>query len=1300
MRLQKILWIGVLIFLEWSTGSVVYSSDASSDTITVLQDSFNSNSIDDDKWVLANPDHNFSTIENNALHLRSSNKNSGWIYSQERFSLRNKIIQIQVLQANDDGALGISPTAQTSNSSGFYEEANWYRFYNYRSNEDEPYKLYVQWRKNRNVGGLDVAQDENFNNPFALRIRTEDGKIYFEYSFDQQIWIIAYSETFALPGYSLDDSYHIELSGNDTPTDGEWILDNFSIHSYSFSVDTRPPVISQIEVSPSNTNTTITWKTDEPATSQILYGSNNSYGSTTPLDSELKTLHEITLNSLTAATTYHYQVVSVDDVGNIQNSNDRQFMTSGDLVDEMSDDFSSSSLDLTKWQVGKNAGNVSDIEDGALRLRSTRKSSGWIYTKNQFSLSDKTIQVKVIQPNKDGALGISPTVTENASTGFYREKNWYRFYNYRDSQSGPYKLFVQWSKDGNVDGFDVAEGEAFISDFFLRIRYDADVIYFEYSFDNTTWITAYDEVFSLPGYGTDDFYHFELCAYNTSQNGEWLVDDFSITTEDVSVPGDTTPPVISQIIVDNINTTSAEIHWQTDEPATTEIEYGTNTNYGSPLSSDNLFTNHHFSLSGLVHNTRYHFRIKNTDVVGNEAVSNDFTFTTEEISTPVDTTGPVISQVVVDDINNTSAMIHWQTDESAIAEIEYGIDTNYDSTLSSNDFITNHSFLLSGLAQNTQYHFQVKSRDSFNNETISNNFTFTTLASTSSFFTDDFNDNELDEDKWNLGSNGGNISQVTGDALELASERGETGWVISQDSFVARNTTVAVKIVQPNEDGNMGITPTYTPSSMNGIYSEATWYRYYVYRSGSKGNYRLYVQWRKNGTVDGLDVTGSLALSGVFHMRLRMDESQINFEISLDGDKWLTTYSEVFSLTGYSLDDAYHYELAAYHTDRRGDLIIDIFSISEGADPSDVPAVQNRIMLVGNSITEGVGSTDGFGFRQQLHEKFSDANIDFAFVGSEGEESYKGFFSAGQKIDAFYPSDFDHGDGTGIFDIANAMLIYQPNIVMLHLGTNDLTRETFIGPYSDDDGETLNGSTSGQLAQLLKYLLQWHDGTHGDFLQQIYASQIIPREDRTQEVDEFNSEIDAIVNDFTNGDATGNTEPVYLVDHFTPFISNGDLFSGNSNDIMSDALHPNDAGYNIMANTYFETFIQIFGISQSLLAAKTSSAEEQLTPPGPIPHKFALSQNYPNPFASGNFHSDIGTTIRYQLPTTSIVKLEIYDILGRRVRGLVDEQISSGFHRVRWDGQNEAGIQVSSGAYFYVLRAKGFFKSMKMTVVR
>lgn len=94
---------------------------------------------------------------------------------------------------------------------------------------------------------------------------------------------------------------------------------------------------------------------------------------------------------------------------------------------------------------------------------------------------------------------------------------------------------------------------------------------------------------------------------------------------------DTIKPVIKNIEASQITTKSATITWQTSEPATSEISYGINTNYGLLVADDNLVMNHTLTLDSnlLRSGTTYHYRIKSVDAAGNASYSSDQTLTTQ-----------------------------------------------------------------------------------------------------------------------------------------------------------------------------------------------------------------------------------------------------------------------------------------------------------------------------------------------------------------------------------------------------------------------------------------------------------------------------------------------------------------------------------------------------------------------------------------------------------------------------------------------------------------------------------------------
>ncbi len=94
-----------------------------------------------------------------------------------------------------------------------------------------------------------------------------------------------------------------------------------------------------------------------------------------------------------------------------------------------------------------------------------------------------------------------------------------------------------------------------------------------------------------------------------------------------------------------------------------------------------------------------------------------------------------------------------------------------------------------------------------------------------------------------------------------------------------------------------------------------------------------------------------------------------------------------------------------------------------------------------------------------------------------------------------------------------------------------------------------------------------------------------------------------------------------------------------------------------------------------------------------LPKRTALHENYPNPF-------NPETRIKFDLADAGHVKLEIYNMLGQKIRTLIDADKPAGYHAAQWDGRNDAGVKVSSGIYFYKLKTADYSKTLKMLLMK
>ncbi len=151
----------------------------------------------------------------------------------------------------------------------------------------------------------------------------------------------------------------------------------------------------------------------------------------------------------------------------------------------------------------------------------------------------------------------------------------------------------------------------------------------------------------------------------------------------------------------------------------------------------------------------------------------------------------------------------------------------------------------------------------------------------------------------------------------------------------------------------------------------------------------------------------------------------------------------------------------------------------------------------------------------------------------------------------------------------------------------------------------------------------------------------------------------------------------------------------------TDTIQPGK-GYWVKVNQPGKLYLSSSGTFQGKNRI-TIVPSQELPPPPPdgqisdlnsgIPKQFALEQNYPNPF-------NPSTVITYSLPAGGRVTLMVYNTLGQEIATLVNADQKAGSYTVRWDGVNDRGTKLSSGLYFYRLRAGAFVSTKKMMLVQ
>jgi hypothetical protein len=94
-----------------------------------------------------------------------------------------------------------------------------------------------------------------------------------------------------------------------------------------------------------------------------------------------------------------------------------------------------------------------------------------------------------------------------------------------------------------------------------------------------------------------------------------------------------------------------------------------------------------------------------------------------------------------------------------------------------------------------------------------------------------------------------------------------------------------------------------------------------------------------------------------------------------------------------------------------------------------------------------------------------------------------------------------------------------------------------------------------------------------------------------------------------------------------------------------------------------------------------------------IPLTYSLSQNYPNPF-------NPVTSISYEIPKESFVRISVYNLLGQKVANLVSNLHPAGYHNVMWNSMDMSGKSVSSGVYIYTITAGDYHSAKKMILIK
>lgn len=449
------------------------------------------------------------------------------------------------------------------------------------------------------------------------------------------------------------------------------------------AADTDAPEITNVQVqSVSNNEVTITWETDEDATSMINYGLQEDYGIVHIPEAD-KTTHSITLDGLEPGRTYHFRVVSADGEGNQGISADYKVQTTG-IPNADGDGPAEAQGDGQGSQAGN--ADVISMEPTETTVEEIQQQIQEITDPQQLKEILNEV-VKAIQGiTEDLTIVGPPTVIPETTTAL-----------------------VRWTTDRESDSVVL---------FSPSNEYVPDQ--YSYSQASTDGITTDHEV-RLIGLSPFTEYHFKVQS----------TDSFGILGEsrDYTFKTKASLPEIRNLRIIKVEENAATLAWDTTVPAKALIEYqdlttGEQSSKGRPT----LATTNQMRISDLTLGTRYVAFVTAENGGGDRVKSQPITFVTVR-----DTAAPIISNVTNESTlfpggeSRIQTIIEWKTDEPAYCTMSYneGIAGGVEPVTIESEQISyteDHVEVIVDFAPATVYQFWLNCADEAGNSVKSENF--------------------------------------------------------------------------------------------------------------------------------------------------------------------------------------------------------------------------------------------------------------------------------------------------------------------------------------------------------------------------------------------------------------------------------------------------------------------------------------------------------------------------------------------------------------------------------------------------
>ena len=385
--------------------------------------------------------------------------------------------------------------------------------------------------------------------------------------------------------------------------------------------DTTPPAITAVAAtSDTSTTATITWSTDEPSSSSVAYGTSPGSLTSTATGTGLTTTHSVSISGLTPSTTYYYDVTSTDGAGNSSTSpatsgSPASFVTvapadtTAPVVSAVSSTPTSATVVVT-WSTDENSTSVVQYGTSASSLTSNGGSAALV-TNHSVTVTGLTpttqYYFRVVSADAAGNSTTSPATSDAPATFTTSTPPDTTPPVVTAVSSAPTSTtaVVTWSTDENSTS---------------AVQYGTAAASLTSNASAGSLVTSHSV--TVTGLTPSTQYYFRVVSADAAGNSATSpATSGSPATFTTSAPPDTTPPVISAVAVAGSGT-SATVTWKTDENASTTVTYGTSTGALTKKSVvAGLATSHSVTLTGLVRNTRYYFRVTSADAAGNSATS-------------------------------------------------------------------------------------------------------------------------------------------------------------------------------------------------------------------------------------------------------------------------------------------------------------------------------------------------------------------------------------------------------------------------------------------------------------------------------------------------------------------------------------------------------------------------------------------------------------------------------------------------------------------------------------------------------